>query len=124
MLFTDMLLWWYGPGWRAELRKVATRSMSILDAFSVGLLTRTLFSPFRQIDAGRVRGSIQVQFRAWFDRSFSRVFGFFVRSIVILTGLLAASFVAIGSLLIALAWLVAPLLPLFGLVVAILGWTL
>lgn len=123
MIFTDMLVWWYGAGWRAELTKVATRPQAILDSFSVGLLAKTLFAPFKQIDAGRVRGSIQVRFRAWFDRTFSRVFGFFVRSLVIFTGCIAAAIVAFCSALLALAWLFVPLLPILGAVLAVSGWT-
>lgn len=124
MIFTDLLLWWYGPGWRAEVRKIFTRTAAILESFSVALLVRTLFAPFKQIDAGQVRGSIQVQFRAWFDRTFSRVFGFFVRSFVIFTGCLAALVVGVGSALFAFVWLFAPFLPLLGIIVMIAGWTL
>lgn len=124
MIFTDLVIWWYGPGWRAELAKVATRPGAILDAFSVGLLMRTLFAPFKQIDAGGVRGPIQVQLRAWFDRTFSRVFGFFVRTIVICAGCIVALFVTVGSAILAILWLIVPLLPLFGLVFALRGWTI
>lgn len=123
MIFTDMLLWWYGPGWRAELQKIVRRTKSVLEAFSVLLLARSLFAPFKQIDAGKVRGSIQIQARAWFDRTFSRVFGFVVRSIVIFTGCLVAFFVGLGSALLALAWLVVPFLPILGIILAISGWT-
>lgn len=123
MIFTDLLIWWYGPGWRAELQKVAVRTKGILEAFSVRLLAGSLFAPFKQIDAGRVRGPVQVQFRAWFDRTFSRVFGFFVRSLVIFTGCLAAFIVGIGSIVLSIVWLVVPILPILGLVLAVAGWS-
>lgn len=124
MFISDLLVWWYGAGWRTEMRKVVGRTQAVLSAFSVGLLAKTLFAPFKQIDAGRVRGSADVRLRAWFDRSFSRVFGFFIRSIVIFTGCLAASVVCVMSALFVVVWPFVPLLPLLGIVLTVIGWTL
>jgi hypothetical protein len=124
MFLVDLFAWWYGPGWRAESLLVIARTRGVLDAFSVGLLSRTLFAPFKQIDAGRVRGSADVQLRAWFDRTFSRVFGFFVRSLVIMTGCVTAGIVCVMSGLLVIVWPIVPLLPILGIVLTILGWTL
>jgi hypothetical protein len=95
-----------------------------MDVFSVSLLSRSLFAPFRQIDAGSVRGPLGVQLRAWFDRSFSRVFGFFVRSIMIFAGSLSALVTLCAGALWAAFWLFIPMLPVVGLLLFITGWTL
>lgn len=124
MIVTDLLAWWYGAGLAHVLRQVTGRAERILSAFSVGLLTRTLFAPFRQIDAGRVRGSLEVQLHAWFDRTFSRVIGFFVRTIMIVTGCVTALIVLVAGLVWAALWLVIPVLPAIGVFLLLSGWTL
>lgn len=124
MIVTDLLTWWYGAGFMEVLRQIVGRAERVLIAFSVGLLARTLFSPFRQIDAGRVRGSLEVQLHAWFDRTFSRVVGFFVRSIMIFTGLIVATLAFCGGIIWAMVWLAIPVLPIAGVFLLLSGWTL
>lgn len=124
MIVTDLLVWWYGTAWANVLKQIPERTQRVLGAFSVGLLARTLFAPFRQIDAGRVRGSLEVQLHAWFDRTFSRIVGFFVRSIMIITGCIVAVLVMIAGIIWALLWLVIPILPAVGVFLMLSGWTL
>jgi hypothetical protein len=81
-----MLSWWYGAGWAMRGRLVRERIVATLDYFSIDLLLKTLFAPFRQISAGKVDGPIGVRFRAWVDQMISRIIGFFVRVIIILIG--------------------------------------
>lgn len=122
MFITGILLWWYGPGWRQRLSLLRERLASTMDYFSIDLLLRTLFSPFRQISAGKVQGPLGVQMRAFFDRLISRVIGMFVRLTMILIGSVAILFhVVIGSLFVIL-WAVVPLLPLIGIILFIAGW--
>lgn len=121
MVFFDMLLWWYGTAWVETLQAIQKRAATIFETFSIGLLARTLFSPFRQIDAGRVRGPIDVQLRSWFDRTFSRFFGAIVRSVMIVFGLLVLGAVFITSIAWAAIWLIIPILPVIGLIMALVG---
>lgn len=118
MILTDMLAWWYTTAWLQQAHGVHARVSGVLEAFSVALLTKTLFAPFRQIDAGGVRGSIDVQLRAWFDRTFSRFFGALIRSLMIFCGLLSAGVLAVLGALWLAFWFVVPILPIIGLVVA------
>lgn len=113
-MIVDFLRWWYGPGWRTALGNVHGRARGVLEDFSVGLLARTLFSPFRQIDAGSVRGPLSVQMQAWFGRVFSRFFGAGLRSLMILIGLIGALLSWILGTIWLVLWPVMPLLPLFG----------
>lgn len=121
MIVFDMLAWWYTTAWFELLRKTRQRVTSVIEAFSVGLLARTLFAPFRQIDAGNVRGPIGVQLRAWFDRTFSRFLGAIVRTIVIVSGCIMALFISITGIIWAVLWLVMPVTPILGLIVMVAG---
>ena len=123
-MIIDFLTWWYGAGLANAFRGVRRRAAGVLDDFSVGLLARTWFAPFRQIEAGSVRGSLQVQLQAWFGRTFSRFFGAGLRSIVIVIGLIAAALAWLGGLLVLLCWPFLPVLPALGAVLWLAGVTL
>jgi len=123
MMVSALLSWWYTTGWKQMARRVTKRVGTVLDAFSVGILAQTLFDPYRQISSEQVRGGLDVQFKAWSDRTFSRVFGAFMRSMFILVGGAGAFAIGmIGWLEIAL-WPLVPLLPLVGLALLLTGWT-
>ncbi len=120
MIAIDMMTWWYTTAWFAVLHKIQLLVTGILQNFSVGLLARTLFSPFRQIDAGGVRGPVGVQLRAWFDRTFSRLFGAVIRTVMIFSGCLMAFIVLVAGVIWAAVWLVIPVLPFVGLIVMVI----
>lgn len=122
MIAIDLLVWWYTAGSKQVLQSVMTRAEDVLESFSVGLLARTLFAPFRQIDAGSVRGPLEVQIRAWGSRMFSRLFGFCVRSLFIVIGSACAALIFIIGIVLAIIWLLVPLAPVFALMLAISGW--
>lgn len=123
MILMALVSWWYGAGWSGVAKRLTARIDGTLAFFSVGLLLKTLFDPFRQIGAGRVQGPLAVQFRAWGDRLFSRFVGFTVRTIVIFFGLTLMCFIALLGLLQLLLWPLIPVLPLVGVVVFLIGWT-
>jgi hypothetical protein len=98
------------------------RLAATTDFFSIDLLLRTFFSPFRQISAGKVDGSLNVQLHAFFDRLISRAIGAMIRLFMIIVGLVAIiSYAVIGFLLVIL-WAVVPLLPFIGIGLAVTGW--
>ncbi len=96
--------------------------VSVFDYFSIDLLVRTWFSPFRQISAGAVDGPIGVQIRAFFDRLISRTIGGIVRSFMIIFGIVALAVTAAAGLVFIIAWALVPVLPLLGVGLAIVGW--
>ena len=51
--------WWYSTGWKKLIERVRESLLNVYDYFSLGLLLKTLFAPWRQISAGRVRGPLQ-----------------------------------------------------------------
>lgn len=122
MIIVWALSWWYGAGWRARVAQLNERLQASYDYFSIGLLAKTLFSPFRQISAGKVDGPIGVKWRAFVDRLISRIIGAFVRSILIVVGIVWIALQAVfGSLFVAL-WAVVPAVPLVGFIVMLSGW--
>ncbi len=125
MLPIALFSWWYTTAWKGIAHSIDTRFHSALNFFSVGLLLRTLFDPYRQIAAVKGKGmNIDAQFRAWADRSFSRMVGAVLRSIFICTGLLAAFFVVLFGVLQMILWPLIPALPLIALLGMGLGWSL
>jgi hypothetical protein len=122
MVIVWALSWWYGAGWKARLIALRNQLESSYDYFSIGLLVSSLFAPFRQISAGKVRGPVGVQLRAFFDRQISRVIGAVVRTILIVTGILWLSFQAVAGGAFVIAWAIIPFLPLIGFVVMLAGW--
>lgn len=122
MVIVGTLVWWYTKGFLDELSRVWQGLEKVYDYFSIDLLLKTLFSPFRQISAGRVRGPLAVQMRAFFDRLFSRLIGAVVRVTMIIIGsvwLLVMGFVSLGRLVL---WLFLPFLPVLGLALSIGGF--
>lgn len=122
MLIVGLLGWWYTAGWKRMIHARLEGLSLTADYFSIGLLAKTLFAPFRQISAGGVRGPIGVQIRAFFDKLISRCIGAIVRTIMIVLGVLAIALQMLFSLVGIIMWAFIPLLPFIGAIVAFLGW--
>jgi len=122
MVIAAFFTWWYGRGWRERIAMLRERIGSTMDYFSIGLLARTFFSPFRQISAGKVQGPLGVQMRAFFDRLISRIIGAGVRSVVMVVGLVAIFLHIITGALLAIMWAFVPFVPVIGVVLWISGW--
>ena len=122
MFLVGLLNWWYGEGWRLQMRRARGYLLGTAGFFSLGQLLTTLFAPFRQISAGQVNGPVGVQFRAFLDRTFSRVFGAVFRSIFIIIGSLTLALILIYSVVIIVFWLIVPVLPVVGLIMTAIGW--
>ena len=122
MVIVWALSWWYGAGWKARLVDLRNQLVSSYDYFSIGLLISSLFAPFRQISAGKVRGPIGLQLRAFLDRQISRVIGAIVRTILIITGVVWLCVQAIIGALVIILWAIVPILPLIGFIAMLSGW--
>jgi len=122
MFVIGLMSWWYGRGWRDAAVRVGRRLVNLEDYFSIDLLLKTFFSPFRQISAGGVQGSLSIQMRAFFDRLVSRVIGAMIRLFTILIGLVAIVVYGVIGLLVLVAWALIPLLPIAGIWLFVTGW--
>ena len=118
---TEMLRWWYAKGWgmvgSGLLRKLARAT----DFFSLKLLLRTLFEPFKQISNRSVDGSLEARFRAFIDRLISRIVGTVVRLGLLIIGLILIVIEAVLGIALLIAWPVVPLMPIASIILTVVG---
>ena len=122
MFLVGIISWWYGPGWRGQVARVRERLSATASFFSIGQLFSTLFSPFRQISAGRAKGSLAIVARALVDQLISRVIGAIVRLFTIIAGIIALTVQCIVEFVILIFWLIAPFFPVAGFIMFAIGW--
>lgn len=123
MLFVSLIRWWYGPGWLDQASLVRERLDKTADFFSIGLSLRSLFKPFRQIDAqGARKGSLEVVLRSYADQLFSRFFGAVVRSFLIVIGCVALVLETLAGGLRLAVWPLLPVAPIVALPLSFSGW--
>ena len=122
MAIVGILLWWYTDGWRKTVYRVWSRLVGLFDYFSIDILLRTLFAPFRQISAGSVDGALPVKLRAFGDQLVSRMVGAVVRTIVMLIGIISMIVFSCAAAVYIVVWALVPVAPIVGLVMTIIGW--
>jgi len=122
MFIVGFFSWWYGPGWLQRFGIAKQHISSFFDYFSIDLLIKTYFSPFRQISAGGVSGPIAVQMRAFFDQLISRIIGAIVRTFMIVAGIITIAVTVLVEMIKIAAWGLIPLVPIVGFVLMAIGW--
>jgi hypothetical protein len=122
MFVVGILSWWYSAGWRQRFMMLKERLANTIDYFSIDLLAKTLFSPFRQISAGKVNGPLGVKLHAFFDRLISRMIGAMVRSTMIIVGVAAIFLYSAIGVISLLVWAFIPVFPLIGIALFAIGW--
>jgi len=86
-----------------------------LNYFSIPLLLKTFFSPWRRYKWSYGRGfDIKRYLEAFFSNLISRILGVIIRSFLIFIGLLAEIFIIFAGAIIFLGWLVLPLILILG----------
>ncbi|USN96821.1 MAG: hypothetical protein H6797_01295 [Candidatus Nomurabacteria bacterium] len=121
LLVTELLRWWYTAGWRGRAKLIAVQLDGTIDYFSMDLLIKTLFAPYRQISAGGVDGSLEVKMRALVDKLFSRIIGAAIRLVILIIGAITIMLQALMGGLILLVWGLAPLFPVVGFILSVKG---
>lgn len=118
ILATRYLIWHYTEALADWWRIVGNFIWFFFHMFSVGLLLRTLFSPFKRMEEKRKKGSLE--FEDWggaiIVNLLMRLIGFLVRSIIIVVGLVFILFTIIIGLATFILWLILPALVAFLLV--------
>ena len=85
--------------------------------FSVVLLVKTFFSPWRRYQWSFGRGfDIKRWLEAFFSNLLSRILGAIVRSVIVTIGLITEAFIVVIGLIVFLGWLVLPVFLIAGLV--------
>lgn len=110
----NLLSWWYSAGWANFLHRIGERLANLIDFFSIDLLFKTLFAPFRQISAGANK---------IIDRLVSRIVGAFVRIFIIIAGIVCIGITALISFILIIIWPLIPLAPIVGAIISIVGVT-
>ena len=88
-----------------------------LNYFSITLLLRTFFSPWRRYRWSYGRGfDIGRYFEVLFSNLISRVLGAIMRFFLIIIGLLVEIFIIFSGILIFFGWLILPALLIVGLI--------
>ena len=123
MFLVGIISWWYGRGWRGQFDRVRRRLSATAAFFSIGQLAVTWFSPFRQISAGKAKGSLGTVVRAGVDQLISRVIGSIVRSFTIVAGIITLALQSVVEVIVLVFWLLLPLFPVAGLIAFAIGWT-
>lgn len=126
MAFIEVFSWWYTHGWQVFIGKIRYSFSNITDFFSMNSLIRTLFKPFRQISAETANSdaSLDLKFQTFIDRLISRIVGFFSRLVLLVVGLIIILVGGILSLILIIIWPLIPILPIFGIILTIIGVTL
>jgi len=123
MFVVGLLGWWYTDGWKQRFTAARRHIERIYDYFSIDTLIMSLFSPFRQISAGQVGGSLSVKWQAFVDRTVSRCIGAVMRLLLVIVGCLALVGISLVGMISIVCWLCIPILPLAGIVMMAIGWT-
>ena len=120
MIIIAFLQWWYGAGWTEQIRAVNRRLESVFETFSVGILLRTLFAPWKQIivDPGKNR-SANIKLSAGIDNLISRFVGITIRTMVLIAAMLTLVFTFILSIILVIIW---PLMPTLVVIFIPLGF--
>lgn len=124
MVLVGILSWWYTDGFLSRIRIAQNRLVLSADLFSINLLIRTLFNPFRQISADASGVSFPEKLRAFFDRLLSRVIGAFVRSFMIIFGSIVMFLQVLFEIIIMIFWISMPILPIVGAILMALDWNI
>lgn len=106
------LSWWYGQEpvilWQAT--EVITKK--IYSSFSVSLLFRTLFDPWKRDIVGTNNPSLREALQILMSNMISRLVGFIIRLFTIFTGLLITMICFLAVLTVLVIWLLVPILTI------------
>ena len=122
MFIVGIFSWWYSKGFIRRIQIIKVRLTELSDYFSINLLIKTLFAPFRQISADETGVSISDKSRVFFDKLLSRIIGAVVRSFMILIGLIVIFLQILLGIFTLIFWFIVPFLPIVGLIFMVIGW--
>ncbi len=119
MVIISLLSWWYSEGWLEQISLTKRSFIKLADKFSIGMLLRTFFAPFRQISVGEQAGKTASLASVIADKLISRLVGSVMRLVMVFVGTLALIIYAIISVLRLAGWPLLPLAPVLGLILMV-----
>ena len=120
MIFFEMLRWWYVTGWIEAMRRVTGWAQKIEQFYSLSILVKTLFAPWKRITTLAGRG-LDAKVHAALDNLVSRFVGFVIRLFAIFAALVSISSALLAGLVMAVIWPFMPLLVIYFAVRGIMG---
>ena len=117
----DLVQWWYAKGWGVFSGDLKRKIKDTADTFSIGELLRTLFKPYRQIDASSNTNTSEPFLSVIFGKLVSRLVGFATRTVLIISGIVVILGESLIGGFVMIIWPLIPLLPIAGIVMAIIG---
>lgn len=117
MVMFSLFSWWYGAGWAGVLRSTQHRLASLAGMFSIAILLRTLFSPWKRIISYPGAG-LDAKLRALGDNLVSRCIGFIIRFFVLIAAAVTLVLLSIAGFIELLVW---PLIPIASVALIVKG---
>ena len=122
MGFVIFFRWWYSAGWTNSFMAISQRVRLLAQELSMGILLRTIFEPWKQITLySGPNASLDTKIHVALDNIFSRVFGFIIRSGVLIMGAVGCVLLFIAGMLLAIIWPIVPVLPVVFVILAVRG---
>ena len=117
LYFPAYVIWHYTAGLWAAFRVCVNFLRFTFNFFSIPLLFKTLFSPWRRLGEEYSSGLHPSEWLTSFTvNTLMRVVGAVIRLALIIFGLIALAVVSVGSVVVMLAWILWPVLILTSLV--------
>ncbi len=117
MLMLEYVKWWYGPGWAHIVVLSKKRVATVSELFSIAILLRTLFAPWKRIVSYPGAG-LDAHFRAFIDNLVSRVIGFFIRVSVLIAAVFVFISLSVVNVIQIISW---PLVPIGAVIFLVWG---
>lgn len=112
-MISAIFYWWLVESPKKLLFIIKKTLVYLYHSFSIGYLAKTLFAPWKR-DIGRaINPSLQDIFRILVDNVISRLMGFIVRVITILSGLIIICGAAILGIIILVLWIFLPVIIIY-----------
>lgn len=119
----DYLWWHYGAAWRDLLAIWGNFLWFVYHFFSLPVLSRTLFSPWKRLgEAYPERFDLGGALATFFINSLMRLIGAAIRLILLGSGVLVCALVIALGLAALVLWLVVPLIIVSALVLGLALW--
>ncbi len=119
MVIISLLSWWYSEGWLEQISLTKRSFIKLADKFSIRMLLKTLFAPFRQFSVGVLAAFPPSLPSLFADKLISRLVGSVMRLVMVFVGTLALIIYAIISVLRLVGWPLLPLAPVLGLILLV-----
>lgn len=122
LVFPYYLYWHYSAGISQWYKNLITFIEFEFNYFSFVDLSKTLFSPFQRLKENYAGSPLEIEAfaTALLVNTIMRIVGFIVRSSILIFGSCVLSISIILALILALFWLIAPLVLLAGMTTSII----